>query len=176
MRTIPLLPYQKLLFNSPLSREELTRRLAREVSKSRWGFALFDRRTELFEGTITSEGFKVSRIIRYRNSFLPVISGNFSPTAKGVRVDVTLRLHGAVLAFSVVWLSFVGLGAAAVVLELLRSEPLGQVRLIPLGMLAFFYLLVTLSFGFEARKARKLLSEIFEAEALDANGDWTMER
>jgi len=174
VRTIPLLPYQKLLFNSPLSREELTRRLAREVSKSRWGFALFERRTELFEGTITSEGFKVSRIIRYRNSFLPVISGNFSPTANGVRVDVTLRLHRAVLAFSVVWFSFVVLGAAAVALELLRSRH--PESFMPLAMLAFSYLLVTLSFGFEARKARRLLGEIFEAEALDANGDWTMER
>jgi hypothetical protein len=163
----PLLPYQKLVFNSPLSREELTRRLAREVSESRWGFAFFERREELFEGTITGEGFKISRIIRYRNSFLPVIQGNFSPTARGVRVDVTLRLHGGVLAFSVVWLSFVVLGIVSVASEVLRSRQLGQGSLIPFGMLTFFYLLVTLSFGFEARKARKLLSEVFEAEALD---------
>jgi hypothetical protein len=163
----PLWPYQKLVFNSPLSREDLTRRLAREVSKSRWGFAFFERREELFEGTITGESFKISRIIRYRNSFLPVIQGNFSPTAKGVRVDVTLRLHGGVLAFSVFWLSFVVLRIVADASELVRSRQLGQGSLIPFGMLAFFYLLVTLSFGFEARKARKLLSEVFEAEVLE---------
>ena len=166
MRMIPLWPYQKLVFNSPLSREELIRRLAREVSKSRWGL-LFDRRRELFEGTITGEGFKISRIIRYRNSFLPVIQGNFSNTAKGVRVDVTLRLHRAVLVFSAVWLSFAVLGIVAVASKVLRSRQLGEERLVPFAMLAFFYLLVTLSFGFEARKARRLLSEVFEAEAQD---------
>jgi hypothetical protein len=168
---IPLWPYQKLVFNSPLSLEELTRRLAREVSESRWGFGIFERRTELFEGTITDGGFKINRIIRYRNSFLPVILGNFSPFARGVRVDVTLRLHGAVLAFSVVWLSFVVLGAAAV----LFSRQAGKESLIPFAMLAFFYLMVTLGFGFEARKARRLLSEVFEAEALDGklqNREW----
>jgi hypothetical protein len=52
-------------------------------------------------------------------------------------------------------------------LEVLRSRQLGQGSLIPFAMLAFFYVLVTLSFGFEARKARKLLSEVFETEALD---------
>jgi hypothetical protein len=173
---IPLWPYQKLVFNSPLSREELTRRLAREVAKSRWGFALFERRKELFEGTITGEGFKISRIIRYRNSFLPVVQGNFSPIAKGIRVDVTLRLHGGVLAFSVVWLSFIVLGLVGVASEVLRSRQLGQGSLIPFAMLAFFYLLVTFSFGFEARKARKLLSEVFEAEAMDGRNDWTTNR
>jgi hypothetical protein len=169
---IPLLPYQKLVFRSPLNREEITRRLSREVSERRWSFGLFERRTELFEGTITGEGFKISRILRYRNSFVPVIQGHFAPSAKGVRVDVTLKLHPAVLAFSAFWLAITGLGLAITASQLLSTGQVGQETLVPPGMLGFFYLLVTLGFGFEARKACKLLSEIFEAEALDAKNDW----
>jgi hypothetical protein len=173
---IPLWPYQKLVFKSPLSREEITRRLTREVSDRQWSVGLFEKRRELFEGTISDEGFKISRIIRYRNSFRPVIQGQFSPSVKGMRVEVTLRLHGAMLAFSIVWLSIVGMGLAAGAARVLSTGQVGAQMLGPLAALVFFYLLVTLGFGFEARKASKLLSGVFEAEGLNPKDadNWTV--
>ena len=163
---IPLLPYQKLVFESALSREEIIRRLSREVATRRWGW--FEKRPELFEGTISEEGFQISRIIRYRNSFLPIIHGRFYPSVQGVRVEVMMRLHIAVLIFSIVWLSFVGLGAAAVAFQLLATGRVETVTLIPFGMLLFFYLMVTIGFGVEAKKAVNLLSRLFEADSFSA--------
>ncbi len=106
---IPLLPYKRLVFESPLSQEEVIHRLTLEVAKPRSGLQLqwFEKRTEKFEGTVSEEGFQINRIIRYRNSCLPVIHGCFSPLMKGVRIEVTMKLHIVVLAFSIIWLSFV---------------------------------------------------------------------
>ena len=163
---VPLLPYQKLIFESPLSREELFRKLSREVSNRRRGWP--DKRTELFEGTISEEGFQINQIIRYRNSFLPIIHGRFFPSVQGVRVEVVMRLHVVVLIFSIVWLSFVGLFAAVVVSRLLATGRVETVTLFPFGMLLFYYLMVTIGFGTEAKKASELLSGLFETESLSA--------
>jgi hypothetical protein len=162
---IPLLPYTQLVFESPLSKEEVVRRLTLEVASRRWGWGLFERRTELFEGEVSEGGFRISRIIRYRNSFLPVIHGRFSPLVKGVRIDITMRLHVAVLIFSIVWLSAVGFGALAFASQFLSTGKIEGGMLIPLGMLLFFYLMVTIGFGVEANKASKLLSGIFEGDS-----------
>ena len=160
---IPLLPYKQLVFESSLSKEEVVRRLSLEVASRRWGW--FERRTEKFEGAVTEGGFQISRIIRYRNSFLPVIQGRFYPLAKGVRIEVTMRLHMAVLIFSIVWLSIVGVGALAFGSQIIATGKIEAGMLIPFGMLLFFYLMVTIGFGVEASKARKQLSGILEAEA-----------
>jgi len=161
---IPLLPYQKLVIEVPYSREELTRRLGREVTDRKRGWGWSEKRAELFEGVVSDEGFQIKRIIDYRNSFLPVIQGRFYPHVKGVRVEITMRLHVAVLVFSVVWLNMVGIGVVGVATHILTTRSVDAVTLIPFGMLLFFYLMVTIGFGVEAKKASKLLNSLFEAE------------
>lgn len=159
---LPLLPYQQLVFASPLSKEEVIRRLTLEVAKPRSGLQWFEKRTEKFEGTVSEAGFQIHRIIRYRNSFLPVIHGRFSPLGPGVRIEVTMKLHLVVLAFSLIWLSLVG-GLAVVAIPQMLSTGRVEGGAAVLGvMLVFFYLMVTIGFGIEANKASKLLSRIFE--------------
>jgi hypothetical protein len=165
---IPLLPYQKIVIEVPYSREELTRRLGKEVTGSKRSWGLSDKRAELFEGVVSDEGFQISRIIAYRNSFLPVIHGRFHPHVKGVRVVITMRLHVAVLIFSVAWLSFVGQVVIVAVPKILTTGRVDSVMLIPFGMLLFFYLIVTIGFGVEAKKASKLLNSLFEAGGASA--------
>jgi hypothetical protein len=161
---IPLLPYQRLVFESPLSQEEVIRRLTLEVAKPRSGLQWLEKRTEKFEGTVSAEGFQINRIIRYRNSFLPIIHGRFFPLGPGVRIEMTLKLHIAVLVFSLIWLGFVGRMAITVVPQMLTTGSVDAGGAIVGAMLIFFYLLVTIAFGIEADKARKLLSHIFEAD------------
>ena len=161
---IPLLPYKRLVFQSSLSREEIIRRLTIEVASCGSGGWLFERRTQDFEGLVSDEGFKISRVIRYRNSFLPIVEGKFSPIVNGVRIDVTMRLHFAVLLFSIVWLSGVGFGVLTVVKHLISTGRFDSVIFIPFGMLLFGYLLITLGFGIEANKSSDLLNDIFESD------------
>ena len=161
---IPLLPYKQLVFESPLSQEEVIRRLTLEVAKPRSGLQWLERRTEKFEGTVSEEGFQIKRIIRYRNSFLPIIQGRFSSLGKGVRIEVTLKLHIVALIFSLIWVGFVGRMAVAVIPQILTTGRVEGGGGILCAMLIFFYLLVTIGFGIEANKASKLLSSLFDAD------------
>jgi len=163
---IPLLPYKRLVFESQSSKEEIIRRLSVEVASRRRRSGVFERRAEKFEGEVSETGFKISPIIRYRNSFLPVVEGQFSPIAKGVRIDVRMRLTTPVLIFSILWLSLVVVGAGAVIFEIISTGKFAGAMFIPFGMLLFFYLLVTIGFGVEAKEAGKLLSDIFEASVV----------
>jgi hypothetical protein len=66
-----------------------------------------------FDGNVTGRTFKLVRVIRYRNSFLPVIRGRISDSPHGgttVRVRMTLHLFTAL--FMAAWLGFVGAGVA----------------------------------------------------------------
>jgi hypothetical protein len=162
---IPLLPYKRrLVFESHLSKKEIIRRLMVEVASRRFGSGIFERRAEQFEGEVSETGFKISRIIRYRNSFRPIIQGQFSPLVKGVRIEVSMRLHMAVLIFSILWLSFVIAGAGAVIFQIISTGQFQGGMFIPFGLLLFYCLLVTIGFGVEANKATGLLKDIFEAD------------
>lgn len=159
---IPLLPYQQLVFESPLSQEEVIQRLTLEVAPPRSGWPGFNLKPKNFEGTVSEMGFQIRRFIRHRHAFRPVIYGRFSPSVPGVRIEVTMKLPLGVLLFSLVWLSFVG---GLVILSLPQMPTSGSFQGGAIGwaMLLIFYLGGTISFGIEANKASKLLSTIFEA-------------
>lgn len=85
-----------------------------------------DKRTEMFEGTVSEEGFDINRILRYyRNSFLPVIHGRFSPLGQGVRIEVTMTFHIVVWALCLFGLSFVAPIAVIVVPQILTTGRAG---------------------------------------------------
>ena len=160
-----LLPYQRLVFESKFSKEEILRRLIPEVASRQISFGLFENRREKFEGEVSENGFKISRIIRYRNSFRPIIEGEFFPLVRGVRIEMRLRLQMLVMIFSIVWVSFVAAGAGTVIFQIISRGEFAVGMFIPFGMLLFYFLLMTIAFGVEANKASKLLSEIFDADA-----------
>src|ERR671916_3058888 len=68
----------------------------------RWDFS---RNDAPYEGTISSSGFEIHRIIHYRNSFLPNIRGRFESSAEGRLIRVTVKLHPFVIAFLLFWYS-----------------------------------------------------------------------
>lgn len=156
---MPILPYERLTIETTLSIEEARRRLADaiEPKRMRWGWSTS---AKPFEGAITGDRFEMSRIIRYRNSFLPQISGQIRQGYQGAAIDLTLQLHPLVLIFMAVWLAGVG-GAALLFLgTALGGGSFQPFSLIPLGMFVFIALLSTLAFNFEASKAKALLNQL----------------
>lgn len=147
---ILLLPYQKFVFESPLSLEEARQRLEAEVAPVRSGWRWMEKRTEKFEGMVSTESFQIHRIIRYRNSFLPIIYGRISPGIPGARIEVTLKFHIFAVIFGLIWLVFVGPLAGAAIQQLLTTGRVELGAAIPCLMLIFFLLMVTFGFGFEA--------------------------
>jgi len=118
---------------------------------------------KVFEGELTQNGFKVMRIIFYRNSFLPVITGKFVTGQSGSTISITMRLHAFVLAFMCVWFGGVGIGMASVLIGLVSGQTKPDAMLlIPFGMLVFGCVLVVSCFWPEAKKAKRMLTEILQ--------------
>ena len=149
------------MFESPLSREQVTARLGREIAAPE--YRPFENRPQLFEGTFADGRFRMVRLSRGRNSLRPMISGELSSGVRGARVDVRLWLHPGVLAaFAIVFL--VGGAAASIAVpDYLRSRqpsvPLGIAALI-----AWMFVGFTIGATVEARRATRLLARFFETE------------
>jgi hypothetical protein len=156
-----ILPYERLTIETTLTVEEAQRRLVEAVEPRknvRWPF---QPRDKPFEGSITGEHFEISRVIGYRNSFLPRISGQIRQGPIGATIDATLALHPVVLIFMAVWLLGVGYAGLVVASAAFRAGTFASYSLIPIGMFVFGILLCTLSFNFEASKAKSLLRRLF---------------
>jgi hypothetical protein len=100
-----------------------------------------------FIGIVGDDSFRVTRQIRYRNSFLPLVWGRFISTPTGTRVNVIMFIHPLVALFMVFSLGTVGHGA------LRGDSPIAW------GMFVFGVALTVGGFVPEAIKARRLLSE-----------------
>jgi hypothetical protein len=65
-----------------------------------------------FQGVISGNGFILNRIIRYVNSFLPIIHGTFESVPRGTAVHVRLKLHPVAAGSMVVVVAIAAWGAA----------------------------------------------------------------
>jgi len=61
--------------------------------KSISNFLGLDGDDEKFRGSIEGNSFKIMRIIHYRNSFVPVIQGTFTPSLQGSIIRGYMRCH-----------------------------------------------------------------------------------
>ena len=116
-----------------------------------------------FQGEITQNGFKITRIIHYRNSFLPIITGKFLPGNPRLKVEIRMGLHPFVTAFICIWFGGVGLISIIFLASMLSGTTTFSIdSLIPLGMLVFGWALVSGGFWFEVKKQKPMLIEMFE--------------
>jgi hypothetical protein len=152
-------PYERLTIETGLTTREAFAALSEHVEPKRFWRNPFSREHKRYQGVVSAEGFEMSRIIHHRNSFLPLIKGRLHPSTRGTLVEIKMSLHPVVAVFMVLWLGFVAIGSLAGVTTWLAA-PRDVVRLAPLGMFAFGYLLCTLSFKWEVRKERRALVEL----------------
>jgi hypothetical protein len=152
---------RQLVISSPLSVEEVTQRLGREVAppvtRPQWR----DRRQQGFEGTFADGQFSLIRLVRGRNSFRPWMTGRVSPQPMGTRVDVHLQLHIVVLVFGLVVATIVGTVAAlaAPALPVVTNSPL-MARLLAMAAVAVLFAALG---NLEARTATRLLEKVVGA-------------
>jgi len=165
---MPLLPHDRFAFDSPLSPDEASVRLAGFVEPRR--MIRFGRgpTTRDFEGEVAARSFHVQRVIGYNNSFLPRIRGTIQPGERGSRVEGTMSLHPVVGIFLCIWMGAAAIyGLATSVAAIYGGSGPGDV-LIPCGMLLFGWVLTSGAFTFEARVARRLLMDCLAATDADA--------
>jgi hypothetical protein len=158
-------PYERLTLETSLTVNEVVAALSGYVEPKRFWRNPFSRDHKDYQGLVSAEGFKMSRIIHHRNSFLPVIKGRMHPMTRGARVEVTMSLHPFIAAFWVLWLAILGSGSLTGGAAWLAS-PRDALRLAPVAMFAFGYLLCTLSFKWESRKERQFLLELLDGRLM----------
>ncbi len=159
-------PTENLIFRTKLNESEVLSRLSNCIEPEKtFRFSLFGGgSSKAYEGQVYGQNFDIKRIIGYRNSFQPNISGIISHDFNGVFVKVKMRLSIFVIVFLCIWCGFVGIAFIVFLLSSFGSHKFNPAMLIPLGMLTFVYLLTMVCFKFESHKSKKDLQKILEAD------------
>lgn len=160
---MPLLPHDDFHLETRLAPEEIVARLVAAVEPVRWFRTYWDDHLP-FQGEVNGTEFRITRIIHYRNSFLPIIRGRVVATESGSCVEGTLELHRVVAVFMALWFGLgLTFGLAMLVLVTMR-DGWNPVVLVPVGMLVGAWALVAGAFTLESRRSLRLLREIVGAE------------
>jgi hypothetical protein len=149
---------RKLVFESPLSLEDATRRLQQEITPSgvraEWRrpleYRVFEKRPQSFIGTFADGRFHMVRLVRGRGSIRPWIDGQLARAVNGCRVDVRLKLPTLAFISCVPFLLFAMLALYAG------------------GVLALWGVFVIVApvimWNMEAQKAERLLADLFQSQ------------
>ncbi len=163
------LPAEDISFQSKLKEAALIQRLEDSIEPVKaFRFGPFNGgETKPYQGKIVGNSFNISRIIGYRNSFLPQISGNIENTFSGSLIRVKMRLHVAVIVFSCIWVGVVGVVSILVLSQAFDSTDFNPMTLVPVGMLVVFYVVIMLAFKYESKQSTADLQSLFEAEIIE---------
>jgi len=162
-----LIPYTRLTIKTHLSVQDAEERLAAKVGKRpflRWSWPFKSTNEPPFTGTVTNGRFNIIRNIFYRNSFLPVITGQFHDDLDMTRVEISMRLHYFVIIFLSIFLSILTYNSISLFLSpYLSPAGLSFSQLITStgSMGLFLYLLTMLPFNYEAHRAQQELEKLF---------------
>jgi len=160
-----ILPSEQLTFRTNLSKTEIIQKISENVAlvpKQVFGLRKKDF-SKVFEGTIEKDGFKISRTINYRNSFLPLIHGQIAEKNTHSEVKVQMTLQPFVKIFISFWLGAVALGLLAILIASVSENKFEPAFAIPLLMLAGGFALTHLAFRYEYKKSRLELKKLFGA-------------
>lgn len=103
-----------------------------------------------FQGILSGNHFKLRRIVKGRNSFLPTVRGTILPTPSGAEIRLVMTLNPFVAVFMAFWFS-------AFVLPLLTGQEGPPV--LHLAMIVFGVVLVAVGFYPEANRAERAIRE-----------------
>jgi hypothetical protein len=166
------LPVENYTLTTKLTVEEVRKRIADNVEpKKSFRFSLISNSyTKPYEGNVTGNSFTISRVINYRNSFLPLINGNISNFVGQTQVKIKMQPVTFVLVFITVWLGVVGLVCLVTVIGIISKykqifkDGFSPFLLIPFAMFIFGCLLTYFAFKIESKKSKKFFAALLEGE------------
>jgi len=169
-----LIPYERLKIKTSLRAEEALQRLSEKVEPKRF-FRMWRPDEKPYQGEITGSTFKVTRIIRYRNSFLPIIKGEVQPEMGRSSVAITMQPHILVLIFMALWMVILAISFFFSLIDYISTidragsslQTLPETILASGGILLFSYLLFWGAFKFESVRSKKFFRELFQAEDVE---------
>jgi hypothetical protein len=168
-----LVPFEKLVYHSTLTKEELLAHLQNEIEAEKsFGFDANNHSySKPYIGKIDTNTFEIKRAINYKNSFLPKITGEIQNDFNGSKINVKMNLEGFVKIFMVIWLGGVLIGCLATSYSIIFNDGLnsegGLFMFIPFLMLIVGIAMVSFGFKIESKKSIKDLEEILKAKIIE---------
>ena len=167
-----ILPFEKLIYSSKLTKEELLTHLENEIEAEKsFGFGAHNYSySKPYIGKIYNNTFEIKRVINYRNSFLPKINGEIQNDINGSKINIKMDPSEIVKVFMILWLGGVLLGCIATAYNIIFNDGLNSegrfFMLIPFFMLIFGVVMVSFGFKAESKKSIKDLEEILKAKII----------
>jgi len=162
-----LFPFDEITYQTRLSEVEVKKRLADLVEPVKiFRIRDFRKKSKPYEGKLNGMKFKINRIISYRNSFLPVITGDMRNQISGITIMVKMRLHLFVFLFLILWFGFAGFGIIITLTYAFKNEDFNLWVLVPTGMFIAAYIGIMAAFKYESSKSKKDLEKLFEAQII----------
>jgi hypothetical protein len=162
-----LIPSENYCLTTKLTQHQVVLLLQSNITpRSRDIFRSNTNTTRPYEGYIDSNTFEVSRIIQYRNSFLPIIKGQVNSEKQGSRIHVKMKMHTVVAGFMLVWMSGITIAFLAVLINMLVHKKFEPAILFVLLMFAFGYGLTIGGFKYESNKSKMFLAQLLEANCI----------
>lgn len=172
MKLLNFLPFEKYVLTTKMHYDDVYKRLADNIDpkKNTHFFAFYRDSDKPYHGEISGNTFTMSRIIKYKNSFLPVIKGKISSSVGQTQISIKMRPEMFALIFGTMWMVLVGLVCVGLLLGGLLNfrqiieRGFSPAFLIPFGMFIFGYLLISISFKKESKKSKQFLATLLDAE------------
>jgi len=160
-----LLPYRKIILHTSLTKDQCRETLRNNmVLGSPDSFSHSNPHNVNLLGTTYGDTFKACRIIDYRNSFAPIVYGQFRTVSDGTKTIIKFRMRDFVLVITIIWLSGTLLASIAGAISVIsNNEAISGANIIPAGMFIIGMLLINMGFDVEYAKAKAELIQIFKA-------------
>lgn len=165
-----ILPSENYTLVTKLPAAEVLQRISdNTIAKRPVNFFGYSKTDKKFEGLVSENGFKITPIINYRNSFLPVITGEVSSFLSKTHVRIRMEMPGAVKAFMLLWLGSISIVCIAFIFLGIKyfrynlDKGFTVTMFIPFFMLIAGFIIMNYGFKPESKKAKKLLENLFEA-------------
>lgn len=164
------IPYVRVKLESLLSPDEMRQRLATSLTPPQTGFGSFDPPGSVFYGNLRPDGFTAWKVIRYRNSFLPIANGTWRVEGRATLVDLRLTLHPVVMAFMAIWMALPLFAGSILTISALVDRRFTPMVLIPFAFAAAGYALATAGFRWEYRDTITQLAGCLDARVIWPDG------
>jgi hypothetical protein len=155
-----LLPFENIDYETKLTFEEIRSRLAADIEPRKL-FRFSTNPRKKYEGHLHGNRFEIRRIINYRNSFLPNITGTIEDNGVMRTVNVQMILPFFVLLFLCVWSGALLLAMTTFLVRQIASGKFDAGILFVLLILLVGYALTMAGFTYEASKARAYFDQLF---------------
>lgn len=165
------LPFDNYTFQSPLAPDQVAGKIS-EITEPKRFFFPFIIREKPFHGQVGQDSFEISRYLKYRNSYNPVIYGKVQASVGGSMIGIKMHPSPAMLISIAIGETVLGMfffSALVTTLSGITQYP-KEMLYIAGGGFIFAYLEMMIAYKIEARKSKQAMLESLQAhEVPDAD-------